>query len=103
MQASCERAWPGWPCDAEHQALIDAFADEGMTVVMSTHNLGQARRLARRVLYLEAGRVVVDRPVDAFFDTPLPDRAAQFLRGEDFDAGARLGSGMGQADRSAVG
>jgi peptide/nickel transport system substrate-binding protein len=26
MQASCERAWPGWPCDATHQALIDAFA-----------------------------------------------------------------------------
>jgi peptide/nickel transport system substrate-binding protein len=26
MQASCERAWPGWPCDAAHQALIDAFA-----------------------------------------------------------------------------
>jgi len=25
MQASCERAWPGWPCDAQHQALIDAF------------------------------------------------------------------------------
>lgn len=25
MQASCERAWPGWPCDAEHQAMIDAF------------------------------------------------------------------------------
>ena len=25
MQTSCERAWPGWPCDAEHQALIDAF------------------------------------------------------------------------------
>jgi peptide/nickel transport system substrate-binding protein len=25
MQASCDRAWPGWPCDAEHQALIDAF------------------------------------------------------------------------------
>jgi peptide/nickel transport system substrate-binding protein len=26
MQASCERAWPGWPCDAAHQAKIDAFA-----------------------------------------------------------------------------
>jgi peptide/nickel transport system substrate-binding protein len=26
MQATCERAWPGWPCDAAHQALIDAFA-----------------------------------------------------------------------------
>ncbi len=27
MQATCERAWPGWPCDAAHQALIDAFAE----------------------------------------------------------------------------
>jgi len=26
MQASCEKAWPGWPCDGAHQALIDAFA-----------------------------------------------------------------------------
>jgi peptide/nickel transport system substrate-binding protein len=26
MQASCEKAWPGWPCDAAHQALIDAFS-----------------------------------------------------------------------------
>ena len=25
MQASCEKAWPGWPCDAAHQALIDAY------------------------------------------------------------------------------
>ncbi len=25
MQASCERAWPGWPCDVKHQALIDAY------------------------------------------------------------------------------
>jgi peptide/nickel transport system substrate-binding protein len=25
MQASCERAWPGWPCDADHQALIDGY------------------------------------------------------------------------------
>ncbi len=27
MQASCDKAWPGWPCDAAHQALIDRFAD----------------------------------------------------------------------------
>jgi peptide/nickel transport system substrate-binding protein len=25
MQASCDKAWPGWPCDAEHQALIDSY------------------------------------------------------------------------------
>jgi peptide/nickel transport system substrate-binding protein len=27
MQASCDKAWPGWPCDAEHQALIDAYPE----------------------------------------------------------------------------
>ncbi len=64
------------------EALIAEFAQEGMTVVMSTHNLGQAKRLATRVLYLEAGRVVVDRPVAAFFQEPLPEPAALFLSGE---------------------
>ena len=50
---------------------------------MSTHNLGQAKRLATRVAYLEGGRVVVERPVDLFFtDDALPAEAAQFLRGE---------------------
>lgn len=64
------------------EALIEEFAHEGMTVVMSTHNLGQAKRLATRVLYLESGHLVVDRPVDAFFNQPLPEAAAQFLNGE---------------------
>jgi len=50
--------------------------------VMSTHNLGQAKRLATRVVYLEAGRIVVDLPVDRFFRDTLPPDAAQFLRGE---------------------
>ena len=53
-----------------------------MTVVMSTHNLGQAKRLASRVLYLEGGRVIVDWPTDAFFHDRLPEAAAQFLKGE---------------------
>ncbi len=64
------------------EALIEEFAAEGMTVVMSTHNLGQAKRLATRVVYLEAGQLVVDRPVAAFFNEPLPQAAAQFLSGE---------------------
>ena len=66
----------------EVEALIDEFAREGMTVIMSTHNLGQAKRLASRVIYLEAGRVVVDRPVRAFFEEALPEPAALFLSGE---------------------
>jgi tungstate transport system ATP-binding protein len=49
-----------------------------VTVVMSTHNLGQAKRLATRVAYLEAGRLVVDLPVDRFFNDVLPSEAALF-------------------------
>jgi tungstate transport system ATP-binding protein len=66
----------------EVEALIDEFAREGVTFVMSTHNLGQAKRLASRVVYIEDGRIVVDRPTRAFFSGPLPDPAAAFLRGE---------------------
>jgi tungstate transport system ATP-binding protein len=66
----------------EVEALIEEFADEGMTVVMSTHNLGQAKRLAGRVICLEAGRIVADRSTQEFFNLPLPDQAAHFLKGE---------------------
>ena len=67
----------------EVEALVGDFAADGVTVVMSTHNLGQAKRLATRVVYLESGRMMADLPVAQFFDRddlPLPVR--QFLRGE---------------------
>jgi tungstate transport system ATP-binding protein len=67
----------------EVEALIDDFGHAGMALVMSTHNLGQAKRLANRVLYLDAGRLLADLPVAQFFNrTDLPPEAAQFLRGE---------------------
>jgi tungstate transport system ATP-binding protein len=66
----------------EIEALIEEFAAEGMTVVMSTHNLGQAKRLATRVIYLEGGRLIVDLPTERFFNDPLPHEAALFLKGE---------------------
>lgn len=67
--------------EVEH--LIEEFAGEGMTVVLATHNLGQAKRLASRVAYLEAGRLIVERPVHEFFITDkLPPEAAHFLKGE---------------------
>ncbi len=66
----------------EVETLVAEIAAEGTTVVMSTHNLGQAKRLATRVAYMEAGRMVVDLPVDRFFTDVLPPEAAQFLRGE---------------------
>ena len=66
----------------EVERLIEALAAAGVTVVMSTHNLGQAKRLATRVAYLESGRLVVDLPVDRFFNDALPSEAALFLKGE---------------------
>lgn len=66
----------------EVEALIGEIAQDGVTVVMSTHNLGQVKRLATRVAYLEAGRVVVDLPVERFFTDALPAPAEQFLKGE---------------------
>jgi tungstate transport system ATP-binding protein len=66
----------------EVESLITRIADDGVTVVFSTHNLGQAKRLATRVAYLEAGRLVVERPADRFFNEQLPAPAALFLKGE---------------------
>ncbi|HSB99874.1 MAG TPA: phosphate ABC transporter ATP-binding protein [Burkholderiaceae bacterium] len=66
----------------EVERLIEGLAADGVTVVMSTHNLGQAKRLATRVAYLDAGQLLVDLPVDRFFNEALPSEAARFLRGE---------------------
>ena len=66
----------------EVEALLAGFAADGVTMVMSTHNLGQAKRLATRVVYLEDGEIHADLPTQAFFNGPLEGRAQQFLRGE---------------------
>jgi tungstate transport system ATP-binding protein len=66
----------------EVEALITEFADEGMTLVISTHHLGQARRLSRRVLCLDGGQVVADLPTESFFSAALPEAAARFVQGE---------------------
>lgn len=66
----------------EIEALLAGFAAEGLTLVMSTHNLGQAKRLATRVVYLERGDVLVDAPTEEFFNDHVNGRADLFLKGE---------------------
>ncbi len=66
----------------EVESLIDEVARDGTTLVMATHNLGQAKRLATRVLYLDAGRVAVDLPTQDFFDPAASHAASLFLKGE---------------------
>jgi len=57
----------------EVESLMQAFAGQRSenTLIFSSHNLGQVKRLASRVLYLEKGRVLVDLPVNQFFDSSV--------------------------------
>ena len=66
----------------EIELLIERFAASGCTIVLASHNLGQAKRLATRVIYLESGKLLVDLPKDVFFDKSKPNAAEQFLQGE---------------------
>lgn len=63
-----------------------ARASPDTTLVFASHNLGQVKRLASRVIYLEQGRVLADLPVGQFFDASLMAReypaADVFLKGE---------------------
>jgi len=65
--------------------LAEWVAASQVSLLFSSHNLGQVKRLATRVIYLESGRVLADLPVDAFFNRPLGDshpEAHLFLKGE---------------------
>ena len=66
----------------EVEQLMAEFAGSGMTLIFSSHNLGQVKRLASRVVYLEHGNIVADLPTHDFFNGPLPQAAENFLKGE---------------------
>ena len=76
--------------DVEHlwaQFLSQAGQAVGTPVscLFSSHNLGQVKRLASRVIYLERGRILADLPVGAFFNSDLSQTHPQadlFLKGE---------------------
>jgi len=72
----------------EVEALMQEFAQSqpAATLVFASHNLGQVKRLASRVLYLEQGRVLADLPVQDFFNSPVlqsqSPEAHFFVKGE---------------------
>jgi glutamate/aspartate transport system ATP-binding protein len=59
--------------------LMAELAREGMTMVIVTHEMGFARRVSNRVIFMDCGRIVEDVPTQQFFDTPRSDRAKDFL------------------------
>lgn len=62
--------------------IIHDIAARGIKVVMSTHNLGEARRLAGEIVLLHRGRIVETSPAHSFFTQPKTDDARRFVAGE---------------------
>ena len=50
--------------------VMVALAREGMTMLVVTHEMGFARKVAHRVIFMDEGRIVEQGPPDAFFDHP---------------------------------
>ncbi len=62
--------------------IVRAIHARGTTIVMTTHNLAQAKRLARDVIFLNEGRQLEQTPASRFFVSPRTPDAAAFLQGE---------------------
>jgi tungstate transport system ATP-binding protein len=62
--------------------IIASVAASGVKIVMATHELGQARRLAGDIIFLARGRLIERAASDAFFNAPQTPEAAAFLRGD---------------------
>ena len=59
--------------------VMVGLAREGMTMVVVTHEMGFASRVAHRVIFMDQGQIVEDDKKDDFFRTPRSERAQQFL------------------------
>ncbi|MBI3709840.1 MAG: phosphate ABC transporter ATP-binding protein [Proteobacteria bacterium] len=64
------------------EEIIKAIDASGTKIVMTTHNLGQAHRLADEILFLDRGRLVERASADRFFKVPATAEAAAFIKGE---------------------
>jgi glutamate/aspartate transport system ATP-binding protein len=59
--------------------VMVGLAEEGMTMMVVTHEMGFARKVADRVLFMDHGKIVEDCPTQEFFSAPRSERAREFL------------------------
>ena len=64
------------------ETALRAIAEEGTKIVMTTHDLAQAERMADEILFLYRGRLLEQTPAERFFREPATEVARQFLLGE---------------------
>ncbi len=66
----------------EIENLVRTISAQGVKVVMTTHDLGEARRIAGEIVLLNKGRVVEQTPCDAFFAAPRSVDGQRFIKGD---------------------
>jgi glutamate/aspartate transport system ATP-binding protein len=59
--------------------VMVGLALEGMTMMVVTHEMGFARKVANRIVFMDHGRIVEDSPTQEFFSSPRSERAREFL------------------------
>ena len=59
--------------------VMVGLAREGMTMMVVTHEMGFAKKVASRVIFMDQGRIVEDSPKEVFFSSPRSERAREFL------------------------
>ena len=59
--------------------MVELARQDGMTMMVVTHEMGFARKVADRVVFMDQGAIVEDRPTQEFFDAPSSERAQDFL------------------------
>ncbi len=59
--------------------VMKELSEEGMTMIVVTHEMGFAKTVANRVIFLETGKIVEENDARAFFDNPQTERAQDFL------------------------
>ena len=59
--------------------VMVGLAQDGMTMMVVTHEMGFARKVADRIVFMDHGSIVEDSPTEAFFDAPRSARAREFL------------------------
>ena len=64
------------------ETLLHTVQSGGTTLVLTTHNVAQAKRIARRIIFLDSGKIVEDRPAADFFVSPHSAAARTYLEGE---------------------
>lgn len=66
----------------EVERIVNEIAATGTRILMTTHNLGQARRLAEEIVFIDRGRIVEQTPAEQFFTQPETEAAQRFLKEE---------------------